>query len=52
MKYFGYGHLDKPEDIVPPIAITFYTFHIMVALGTWFLILFALILFFTMKKRY
>ncbi|MGB6329040.1 MAG: cytochrome ubiquinol oxidase subunit I [Halarcobacter sp.] len=51
MKYFGYGHLDKPEDIVPPIAITFYTFHIMVALGTWFLILFALILFFTMKKE-
>ena len=51
MKYFGYGHLEKPEDIVPPIAITFYTFHLMVALGTWFLILFGLILFFTMKRE-
>lgn len=51
MKYFGYGHLDKPEDIVPPIPITFYTFHLMVALGSWFLILFALILFFTLKRE-
>ena len=50
MKYFGYGHIAKPEDIIPPIALTFYTFHLMVALGTWFLILFALILFFTMKR--
>ncbi len=51
MQYFGYGHLKKPEDIVPPIAITFYTFHLMVALGTWFLVLFALLLYFTLKKE-
>ncbi|RXK06470.1 cytochrome ubiquinol oxidase subunit I [Halarcobacter bivalviorum] len=50
MKYFGYGHLEKPEDIVPPIPLTFYTFHLMVALGSWFLVLFALILFFTLKR--
>lgn len=51
MQYFGYGHLKKPEDIVPPIAITFYTFHLMVALGTWFFVLFALLLYFTLKKE-
>lgn len=50
MKYFGYGHLKKPEDIVPPIPLTFYTFHLMVALGSWFLVLFALLLFFTLKR--
>lgn len=50
MKYFGYGHLKKPEDIIPPIALTFYSFHLMVALGTWFLILFALILFYTLRR--
>jgi len=50
MKYFGYGHIKKPEDVVPPVALTFYSFHIMVALGTWFFILFALVLFFTMKR--
>ena len=51
MKYFGYGHLKSPEDIVPPIPITFYTFHLMVALGSWFLLLFALVLFFTLKRE-
>lgn len=50
MKYFGYGHLEKPEDVVPPVAITFYSFHTMVALGTWFFLLFLLILFFSIKK--
>lgn len=51
IKYFGYGHLDKPEDVIPPLALTFYTFHLMVALGSWFLVLFALILIFAMKKN-
>ncbi|GGD49773.1 cytochrome ubiquinol oxidase subunit I [Malaciobacter pacificus] len=51
MKYFGYGHLKKPEDIIPPIPLTFYTFHLMVALGSWFLVLFALLLFFTLKRE-
>lgn len=51
MPNFGYGHLEKPEDIVPPIALTFYTFHIMVTLGMWFIVLFALLLFFSMKRE-
>ncbi|ADG92336.1 cytochrome bd ubiquinol oxidase subunit I [Arcobacter nitrofigilis DSM 7299] len=51
MKYFGYGHLKKPEDVVPPVAITFYSFHTMVALGTWFFLLFVLILFFSIKRE-
>lgn len=50
MHYFGYGYLDKAEDIIPPVAITFYAFHIMVALGGWFLILFAVVLFLLTKK--
>lgn len=49
--YFGYGYLDKPEDIVPPIGLTFYSFHIMVALGVWFTILFAIVLFLATKKE-
>jgi len=46
--YFGYGYLEKPEDTVPPVALTFYSFHVMVGLGTWFLALFFLILYFSM----
>ncbi len=50
MKYFGYGHIKAAEDVVPPIALTFYTFHIMVTLGGWFLLLFALLLFYVTKR--
>lgn len=50
-KYFGYGYLKNPEDIIPPVALTFYSFHIMVGLGTWFLALFFFILYFSMVGK-
>jgi cytochrome d ubiquinol oxidase subunit I len=50
MKYFGYGHIKAPEDIVPPIGITFYAFHIMVLLGGWFIFLFGIVLYLVTKK--
>ena len=46
-KYVGYGYLKSPKDIIPPVPLTFYSFHIMVGLGTWFLLLFVLALYFT-----
>ncbi len=39
--YFGYGYLRTPEELVPPVAITFYSFRVMVILGGYFLALFA-----------
>lgn len=48
---FGYGYLEKPSDIIPNVALTFYSFHIMVALGFWFLLLFALLLFILWRKK-
>ncbi|HBT97299.1 MAG TPA: cytochrome ubiquinol oxidase subunit I [Desulfobulbaceae bacterium] len=42
--FMGYGYLEKPEDIVPPIALTFYSFHIMVYLGILFLFVFIVFL--------
>ncbi|WP_304545396.1 cytochrome ubiquinol oxidase subunit I [Sulfurimonas microaerophilic] len=50
MKYFGYGHIKAPEDVVPPIGLTFYAFHIMVSLGGWFLVLFSVLLYLSTKK--
>jgi cytochrome d ubiquinol oxidase subunit I len=50
MKYFGYGHIKKAEDVVPPIGLTFYSFHIMVTLGGWFMVLFAMVLYLVTKK--
>ncbi|MGM9868572.1 MAG: cytochrome ubiquinol oxidase subunit I [Sodaliphilus sp.] len=32
-KYFGYGYLDTPQEAVPNIPLTFYTFHVMVIVG-------------------
>jgi cytochrome d ubiquinol oxidase subunit I len=46
----GYGYLGSPEEAVPPVGLTFYSFHIMVALGTFFPVLFLAFLFFAYKN--
>ena len=56
-KYMGYGYLKKPTDAVPSVALTFYSFHTMVGLGSWFLVLFLISLYYSMinemhKKRW
>lgn len=51
MHNFGYGYLDKPEDIVPPVGLTFYSFHVMVALGSYFIVLFLATLYLSMANR-
>lgn len=38
--YFGYGYLDKPEQIIPNIGLTYWSFRVMVGLGMWFLLMF------------
>lgn len=48
-EYLGYGYLSTPEEAVPPVSTAFYSFHIMVALGTFFPVLFIAFLFFTLK---
>ena len=30
---FGFGYLDSPSEAVPPVALTFYAFHVMVIFG-------------------
>ena len=48
-KYLGFGYLENPEEAVPPIGPTFYSFHIMVALGGLFPVIFLLYLYYTYK---
>ena len=48
-KYFGYGYYDDPHDLIPNIPLTFYSFHIMVVLGFFFIILFIAALLFILK---
>ncbi len=51
-KYFGYGYfIDNPNALAPSMPVTFYSFHIMVALGMWFILFFAIVLLLIYKNR-
>lgn len=45
----GYGYLNDPAEAVPPVALTFYAFHIMIALGSLFPIIFIAVLWFAYR---
>lgn len=49
-KYFGYGFLDAPEQAVPNIPLTFYSFRIMVIAGGYLLLLFIALIFISYRK--
>ena len=46
----GYGYLATAQAAVPPVATTFYSFHLMVVLGTLFPLLFLLVLYHLYKN--
>lgn len=48
-KYFGYASIDKPEDVVPNVTMSFYSFHLMVVLGFLFILIFAIALYLIFK---
>lgn len=50
MKYFGYGYVSHPEQIVPYIPVCFWAFRVMVGLGTLFVLFFVVTLFLSYKK--
>ncbi len=50
-QYFGYGYMDSPADAVPPVAATFYAFHIMVLAGGYLLLFFIVIAWASFKKK-
>lgn len=49
-RYFGYGYLESPYDAVPPVALTFYSFHLMVILGGYLLIFFIVALWMVYRR--
>jgi len=50
-KYLGYGYLDKVEDVIPNVPMTFYAFHVMVSFGFWFIFLFIVMLYLAMTNE-
>ena len=49
-RYFGYGFFDHPWQAIPSVPVTFYSFRIMVGLGFFFILLFALALWFYRRE--
>ena len=49
MKYFGYGYIKDKSQVVPPIAVNFWAFRIMVGVGCLLILYFALLLVITYK---
>jgi cytochrome bd ubiquinol oxidase subunit I len=50
-KYFGYGFLNDPKSLTPSVPISFYSFHIMVFLGFYFILLFCLVLYYIYRNK-
>ena len=44
MPYFGYGYVKDKNDVVPPVAVNFWAFRIMVGVGCLFILYFAVLL--------
>ncbi len=47
--FLGYGYFSKAEDSVPPVRLTFYSFHFMVILGLFFTLYFLVVLYLAYK---
>lgn len=50
-RYFGYGYIKDPAELIPPVALTFYSFRVMVGLGLFFMLIFVLVLVFGRKEQ-
>lgn len=48
-RYFGYAFVSNPEDVIPSVKVSFYTFHIMVIFGFYFILVFAMALYFLFR---
>lgn len=49
--YFGYGYLNTPEASIPKVNMVFYSFHVMVILGMFFIAIFGIFTFISFKEK-
>jgi cytochrome d ubiquinol oxidase subunit I len=48
-RYFGYSYFEAPEDVMPDVPASFYSFHLMVYLGFLFILIFTLAIIFLFR---
>lgn len=51
MQYMGYGYLEKPEDVVPPVGLVYWAFRAMVGLGSFLALVMLLAVWFAYKEK-
>ena len=51
-RYLGYAYLDKPEEAVPNVPLTFYSFHLMVTIGGYLVLFFIVVLLLIYKPKW
>ena len=51
VRYMGYGHLEKPEDVIPPVGVVFWAFRFMIGLGMLMALVLLLTLWFAWKDK-
>ena len=50
-QYMGYGYLNEPEDVIPNVPLIFWSFRVMVGLGSFLMLLLVVLAFLTWKKK-
>jgi cytochrome bd ubiquinol oxidase subunit I len=50
-RFFGYGFLNDTNSLIPNIPLSFYSFHIMVLIGGFLIILFIVLIWLSFKKK-
>ncbi len=51
VQYMGYGHLEKPEDVIPPVGVVFWSFRFMIGLGMLVALVLLLVLYALWKDK-
>ena len=49
--YFGYGYIDNPEELVPPVPLVYWSFRVMVGFGSFLLVLMFVVLWAERKDK-
>ncbi len=49
-EYFGYGYVDHESQLVPHVPLVFYSFHVMIILGGYFIVFFIAVIVLERKR--
>ncbi|MEI7662873.1 MAG: cytochrome ubiquinol oxidase subunit I, partial [Bacteroidota bacterium] len=49
--WFGYAYLNSPKSVIPNVPLTYYSFHLMVYMGLYFILLFTVVLYLVTKDK-